>query len=300
MQDFRGKQALITGAAGGIGRALAIQLAQAGASLWLVDVDGHGLDELAKELRQLTGEVRTNEIDLTDRRQLVSLSDQINKEWRGLDLLINNAGVAYYGPTHLMTEMQWDRLLGINLLSPIHLTRLLLPALMSRSGSHIANMCSISGLVAGGRFNAYHTSKFGLVGFTEALRAEYGRGGLGVTAVCPGPVATNLYRDCQTGRGKPAPEPPAWMCASPERVAKLTLRAIRWNRRMVLITPLAHVLYNLKRFMPALIDFMNTFSRRSLPYIGQRYEKSRPSLEELLARQTVAEGSTADSVRRAA
>ena len=283
MRDFRGKQALITGAAGGIGRAIATQLAQAGASLWLVDVDQKALRELAAELRLVTGEVRTSAIDLTQRDAIHSLADEVNTHWRGLDLLINNAGVAYYGPTHQMTEVQWDRLMGINLLAPIHLTRSLMPALMSREGSHIANMCSVSGLVAGGRFNAYHTSKFGLVGFTEALRAEYGRAGLGVTAICPGPVKTNLYRDCQTGRGTQAPEPPSWLCASPERVAKLTLRAIRWNRRMVLITPLAHLLFNLKKFAPWLIDAMNTFTRRSLPFIGKRYAKPRPSLDELLA-----------------
>ena len=300
MRDFRRKQTLITGAAGGIGRALATQLAQAGAALWLVDVDAASLEQLATELRQITGEVRTSVVDLTRREQIAALADQVNTQWQGLDLLINNAGVAYYGPTHQMTEVQWDRLMGINLLAPIHLTRLLLPALLSREGSHLANMCSVSGLVAGGRFNAYHTTKFGLVGFTEALRAEYGRAGLGVTAICPGPVQTNLYRDCQTGHGNPAPNPPGWLCASPERVAKLTLRAIRWNRRMVLITPLAHLLFNLKKFLPGLIDFMNTFSKRSLPFIGKRYEKPRPTLEELLARQAATNASGEQSTRRAA
>lgn len=282
MDDFRGKQSLITGAAGGIGRALAFQLAAAGAHLWLVDVDREALEQLAEELRSNGRDVVISAVDLTDRAAIESLGNAVITRWRGLDLLINNAGVAYYGPTHRMTELQWDWLLGINLLAPVHLTRKLLPALLSREGSHIANMCSISGLVAGGRFNAYHTSKFGLVGFTEALRAEYGRIGLGVTAICPGPVTTNLYRDCQTGKGTRAPEPPEWLSASPERVATLTLRAIRWNRRMILITPLAHLLYQMKRFVPWLIDGMNTFSRRSLPFIGRRYAKPRPTLESLL------------------
>ena len=69
----------------------------------------------------------------------------------------------------------------------------------------------------------------------------------------------------------------------------MTLRAIRWNRRMVLITPMAHLLFHLKKFLPGLIDFMNTFSKRSLPFIGKRYEKPRPTLEELLARQAATE-----------
>lgn len=298
MRQFTGKQALLTGAAGGIGRALAFRLAEAGCQLWLVDIDSKALSALADDLRSRLADVRISVIDITQRDQLKSLAQQINSHWRGLDLLINNAGIAYYGPTHQMSERQWDRLMAINLDAPIHLTRLLMPALMSRDDSHIVNMCSISGLVAGGRFNAYHTSKFGLVGFTEALRAEYGRSGLGVTAICPGPVQTNLYRDCETGRGNGAPEPPAWLCASPDKVARVTLRAIRWNRRMALVSPMAHLLYQMKRFVPGLIDMMNTFSRRSIPILGRRYQKPRPSLDELLARQTEVDGTS--SSRKAA
>lgn len=298
MRQFTGKQALLTGAAGGIGRALAFRLVEAGVKLWLVDIDAKALAALAEDLRAKLGDVRISVVDVTQRDQLKVLAQQINTQWQGLDLLINNAGVAFYGPTHQMSEPQWDRLMAINLDAPIHLTRLLLPALMSREDAHIVNMCSISGLVAGGRFNAYHTSKFGLVGFTEALRAEYGRTGLGVSAICPGPVQTNLYRDCETGRGTRAPEPPAWLCASPDQVARATLRAIRWNRRMVLVSPLAHLLFQMKRFAPWLIDLMNTFSKRSIPFIGKRYVKPRPSLEELLAKQRELEQGT--PVRRAA
>ena len=82
---------------------------------------------------------------------------------------------------------------------PIRLTRRLLKTLLSRPESHIVNMASICGWVCGGRFNAYHVSKFGLVGFSEALRAEFNRHGLGVTALCPGPVQTDLYKNSGTG-----------------------------------------------------------------------------------------------------
>jgi short-subunit dehydrogenase len=127
-------------------------------------------------------------------------------------------------------------------------------------------MCSVAGLVAGGRFTAYHTSKFGLVGFTLALRAEYARKGLGVTAVCPGAVRTNLYRRCETVSGEHAPEPPRWLSATPEQVAAATVHGILRNRRQVLVTPLAHVLFQLHRFAPWLLDFVQTFSRRRLPW----------------------------------
>jgi short-subunit dehydrogenase len=180
-----------------------------------------------------------------------------------VDILINNAGVAFYGPTHKMTAQQWDWLLAINLRAPIQLTRELLPVMMERPEAHILNVCSIAGLVAGGRFAAYHVSKFGLVGFSEALRAEYGRKGIGVTALCPGPVRTKLYQSAQSGKdSKPVPEPPRWLCTTETKVAEKAIKAIRKNRRLVLITPMAHLLYQTKRFAPWLLDLMNHIGRR--------------------------------------
>jgi short-subunit dehydrogenase len=165
-----------------------------------------------------------------------------------------------------MTAAQWDWLLGINLHAPIQITRELLPTLLERPEAHVLNMCSISGLVAGGRFSAYHVSKFGLVGFSEALRAEYGRRGVGVTALCPGPVRTNLYKSAASGRKDGSvPDPPRWICTTEEKVARAAVRAIRKNKRMVLLTPLAHVLFQLKRFAPWLLDFVNHRGRRKPP-----------------------------------
>ena len=166
-----------------------------------------------------------------------------------------------------MTAAQWDWLIGINLLAPIQITRELLPILLERPEAHILNVCSISGLVAGGRFAAYHTSKFGLIGFSESLRAEYGRRGLGVTALCPGPVQTNLYRQCATGQeGKTVPEPPRWLCSTVDSVAHSAVKAIRYNQRMPIVGLLAHLLWNMKWLAPDLIDFLNHFrtKKRSL------------------------------------
>ena len=263
MQTFQGRTAFLTGAASGIGRCLAIELAQAGCNLCLVDVNAEGLEKLAAELAQSGVQIKLFPCDLTDRKAVSATITSAFDQSGGIDLLINNAGVAYYGPTDQMTQKQWDWLMNINLLAPIQITHELLPALLQRPDAHIVNMCSISGLVAGGRFSAYHTSKFGLVGFTESLRAEYGRQGLGVTAICPGPVLTNLYDAAASGRaGQKVPSPPNWMCATPERVAAITLKAIRKDKRQVLITPTAHALFQLKRIAPGLIDFVNRFSRK--------------------------------------
>jgi short-subunit dehydrogenase len=266
MKQLRGRRALVTGAASGIGKALALELAREGMDLCLVDVNEAGLDAVCEEVRNLGVDAVAHVCDLTRREELVALTGRVLAEWGGVDLLVNNAGIAYYGPTHAMTAEQWDRMLNVNLLAPIHLTQALLPSLLAREDAHVVNMCSISGLVAGGRFNAYHTTKFGLVGFTLALRAEYCRKGLGVTAMCPGPARTNLYTSCASPKKGPVPQPPAWICCTPETIARRTMRAIHRNRRMVLISPLAHLLYNLNRFVPGVIDFLNTFSRKRLPW----------------------------------
>lgn len=266
MRILQDRQALVTGAAGGIGRAIAVALAQRGMHLWLVDRDSRGLVEAARECRQFGVDVRPLTADLARREEVDALADKVLNSDCGVDVLVNNAGIAYYGGLHAMTDEQWDRLLAVNLEAPLRLTRRLLVHIRSRPEAHIVNMCSIAGIVAGGRFTAYHTSKFGLLGFTLALRAEYTRKGLGVTAICPGACRTSLYKDCQTRDGVGTHEPPAWLAATPERVAQATVRGILRNRRLVLVTPTAHLLFQLHRFFPGVLDFIQTVSRRQLPW----------------------------------
>lgn len=262
MKTLAGRTAFLTGAAAGIGRALARALATAGCHLFLVDRDADGLQRLQDELSGSGVTVRSVVCDLADAVSVDRVVMRALEQTGGIDLLINNAGVCCYGPTDQMTQAQWDWLMSINLLSPIRITQALLPHLLLREDPHIVNMCSISGLVAGGRLAAYHTSKFGLVGYTEALRAEYGRRGVGVTAICPGPVRTNLYDSGQSLRdGTRVPLPPAWLCATAEQVAAATVRGILGDRRRVLVTPMAHGLSMLSRLAPWLIDFANRFSR---------------------------------------
>ena len=254
---------MVTGAASGIGRAIALALADRGANVYLVDVDATGLAEVAWEVRQRGAAALIDQCDLALAGDVSRTVDSLLRSWGTLDILVNNAGIAYYGPTERMTAAQWDRLLAVNLLAPIPLTRLLLPSLLARPESHLLNVCSIAGLVASGRLAAYHVSKFGLVGFSESLRAEYGRRGLGVTALCPGLVETNIFRAAINGRpNKPVPTPPCWLCTTPEAVARRAVRAIRRNEGLVLVTWMAHVLWRLKRFAPGLLDFAQRFGRR--------------------------------------
>jgi NAD(P)-dependent dehydrogenase (short-subunit alcohol dehydrogenase family) len=273
MKSIRGKRALVTGAASGIGREIALALALEGAHVYLLDVDEEALAEVVRDARVCGVDAVGVRCDLTQPDEITGALAEMAAAWGGIDILVNNAGVAFYGPTEKMTAAQWDWLLSINLLAPIQITRELLPTLLSRPEAHILNVCSVAGLVAGARTTAYHVSKFGLVGFTEALRAEFGRRGIGVTALCPGPVRTNLYRSAISGKKRRAvvPDPPAWLSTSPERTAAAAVRAITKNQRFVLLTPLAYVLYNAKRFAPGFLDWMHQLGRRS---------NARPALAE--------------------
>ncbi|HTQ39361.1 MAG TPA: SDR family oxidoreductase [Pirellulales bacterium] len=267
MKHLKGKRCFLTGAASGIGRALALRLAGEGVHLYLVDVDAAGLQTIVDECRRRGVVAVGRPCDLSQPTQISAAIADLLARWKYIDLLVNNAGVAYYGPTEKMTGPQWDWLMSINLLAPVQITRELLPTLLARNGAHILNVCSISGIVAGGRFSAYHTSKFGLTGFTEALRAEYNRKGIGVTNLCPGPVSSNLYNRAISGRsrGQPVPNPPAWLSASPDYVARRGVSGIKRNKRLVLVTPLARLLFALKRISPAFLDSLNHVTRRRRP-----------------------------------
>jgi NAD(P)-dependent dehydrogenase (short-subunit alcohol dehydrogenase family) len=262
MRVIHGKKALVTGAASGIGRAIALALAREGADLYLLDVDHRGLAETAAEARRLGVTVLTARCDVSRPSDITAANREILGRWGELDILVNNAGVIYYGPTVNMTARQWDWLLSINLHAPLQFTRELLPTLLSRPEAHVLNVASMAGLVGLGRFVAYNTSKFALVGFSESLRAELGRLGLGVTALCPGFVRTNLFGSAQCGhKDRETPTPPRWISTTPDRVAAKAINAIYCDRGLVLVTPAAYLLHYAKRFAPGVIDLLSRLDR---------------------------------------
>jgi NAD(P)-dependent dehydrogenase (short-subunit alcohol dehydrogenase family) len=291
MRTIRGKKALVTGAASGIGRAVTLALAREGADLYLLDVDEPGLVRVASEARRHGGLVVAAYCDVACPKQISAQIKAVLKTWGALDILVNNAGVVYYGPTECMTAEQWGRLLGINLLAPIQFTRELLPVLLAQPEAHIVNVSSMFGLTAFGKLAAYHTSKYGLVGFSESLRAEFAHRGLGVTALCPGFVQTNLFEAAVSGGAKAVRTPPAWICTSPEAVAARAIQAILKNRGLVVFTAAARVLWFVKRLSPRLFEWLNR--------LGRRKRKADPN-EAGFSRSATAEQAVKDSLPRAA
>jgi short-subunit dehydrogenase len=256
MRIIRGKKAMVTGAASGIGRAIALALAKEGADLFLIDIDQEHLAAVAREAQGHGVEVITVRCDLAEPAQIGAAVERLRATWGRLNILVNNAGIAYYGHTHAMTGAQWQRLMAVNLLAPIQLVHELLPVLFAAEDAHILNVCSFFGLTTWRKMTAYQTSKFGLVGFSAALRAEYGRASFGVTALCPGFVHTAMLEQFETAPSAERRQVPSWICTTPEKVAARAVRAIRSNRGIVVITPAAHLYWWLTRLCPALVGWV--------------------------------------------
>lgn len=266
MKVIRGRTALVTGAASGIGRAIALALAREGAALRLLDIDDQNLEQTAREAGALGAAVTTKHCDLRQPAQISEAIAEILGSGEPLHILINNAGLAYYGHTHQMSAAQWREIMAVNLLSPIQLVHELLPVLAAQDEAHIVNVCSMFGVATLRKGAAYQASKSGLVGFTAALRAEYSRPEFGVTALCPGFVRTPMLDRFATGDSQQARHKiPDWITLSPEYVAARTLRAVRRNEGLVVIPAIARLLWRVSRLSPGLMDMLNREAWRRRP-----------------------------------
>lgn len=184
MEQFEGKTALVTGAASGIGRAMAERFAAEGMELVLVDVDEPGLE---RAVADLGGEAHV--VDVTDTEALEALSRNVPV----VHVLCPNAGVAPVGPILDMDKATWDWLLGVNLTQVVHLTRLYGPRMVEQGDGHIVYTASGAGLFAVPTLGPYCVTKHGVVGLAETLFLELQGTGVGVSVLCPGLVKTGIF-----------------------------------------------------------------------------------------------------------
>ena len=196
-----GRTAVITGAAGGIGRALAMSLASRGCHLALADIDEAGLEQSAELVLTHGVRVSRHRVDVADRVAVAEFPAVVAAAHGGVDLLINNAGVAAGGTFEQIAETDFEWLFEINFWGVVRMTRAFLPLLRASDDARVVNLSSVYGLIAPAEQVAYSASKFAVRGFSEALRHELEESGIGVTVVHPGGVATSIAEKARVPPG---------------------------------------------------------------------------------------------------
>jgi NADP-dependent 3-hydroxy acid dehydrogenase YdfG len=190
--ELDGKVAAITGASSGIGEATAVALAGAGAQVSLAARRKDRLDGLAERVSSDGGRALAVEADIGDQAQAESFLSETVEELGGVDVLVNNAGVMLLGPVEGADPDQWRRMVHVNVLGLLYCTHAALPLMRERGGGHIVNVSSVAGRHATLGSAVYNLTKFGVTGFSEALRQEALNSNIRVTVVEPGYVATEL------------------------------------------------------------------------------------------------------------
>ena len=275
MTAIRGAAAAVTGAASGIGRALAIELSARGCDLALADRDEAGLQAVAAEIAQAQSKAHSQKIsvhrvDVSEASQIAGFAQAAIAAHPSLNILVNNAGVALLGQFHEIDQAQMDWLMNINFWGVVHATRAFLPQLSTRPEAHIVNLSSIFGIVAPPGQTAYAAAKFAVRGFSESLRHELqvAASPVRLSVVHPGGVLTNIVRNSRAGSGVTDNERRAQTIERFDAIAKTTPRdaalriihGIEKNQPRILIGGDARFMDLLQRFRPA--TYWNVMAKR--------------------------------------
>jgi 3-oxoacyl-[acyl-carrier protein] reductase len=226
MTDLKNKNALITGAGKGIGKAIAIALAKEGVNVILVARTQSDLDEVANEVNKLGVQSVALTADVSDISSVNKAVAEALDKFKTIDILINNAGIAAFGNILEMEPQAWERIIQVNLMGTYYTTRAVLPNMIERKMGDIINISSTAGLKGNASTSAYSASKFAVLGLTESLMQEVRKHNIRVTALTPSTVATEMAKDLKLTDGNPETVMQA------EDVAELIVAQLKLNRRV--------------------------------------------------------------------
>lgn len=255
MTRFRGAHVLITGAAHGLGRLLALAAVRRQARVTLLDLDAAGLALVRAELHALGGDAAAFVVDLADRAALQATCAQVEATRGGLDILVNNAGIVSGKPLLECSDEGIERTFQVNTLAHFWTVRAFLPGMMARGRGHIVTIASAGALVGTSRLTDYCASKSAALGFDESLRLELKHLGVPVrtTVVCPFFIDTGMFRGAKTRFPRLLP------ILAPDEVVRRIIKAIEGNRSRLILPRLVRAL-PLARILPtALFDEMLGF-----------------------------------------
>lgn len=258
MRSFNGKTAVITGAASGIGRELALQLSGEGCIIIAADYNKKGLDETAAMVKGAGGTVAAYKVDVSDNSQVVKFARDVKKKHGSIDILINNAGVTLFGKFDELSIKDFEWIMNINLWGAVYMTKAFLPDLKEKKDSYLVNVASIFGVIGVGNQSTYCASKFALRGFTEALQDELHAFPVNVVSVLPGGIRTNIAKNARFIRDGAVLKDTERLAKRMEKISRTTapeaaaaiIKGMKDRRNRVLIGSDARFLDRLQRLMP--------------------------------------------------
>lgn len=252
MKSLKGKLAAVTGAGSGIGRAVAIDLARRGCRVAASDIQADAVAETVRLIKSANGDAKAYSFDVADREAFYKHAAAVKKDFKApANLVINNAGV---GLAASVQEMKWEDfewLMGINFWGVCYGTQAFLPQLIESRDGHVVNVSSMYGMISGPLTSAYNAAKFGVRGYTEALRIEMKAARLPVEVSCvhPGGIRTNIAKTSRLATASANADRAKfekWFArmtlTTPEKAAQIIIRGILGNRPRILVGPDAHVI----------------------------------------------------------
>jgi 3-oxoacyl-[acyl-carrier protein] reductase len=226
MNDLKNKNALITGAGKGIGKAIAIALAKEGVNVILVARTQDEIENVAAKARALRVKALAITADVADINSVNSAVEKALAEFKTIDILINNAGIAAFGKFLELEPADWERIIQVNLMGTYYVTRAILPNMIERQTGDIINISSTAGLNGNALTSAYSASKFAVLGLTDSLMQEVRKHNIRVTALTPSTVATDMAKELNLTDGNPEKVMQA------EDMAELIIAQLKLNRRV--------------------------------------------------------------------
>ncbi len=225
MKDLNGKTVLITGAARGMGKTHALTFAREGARVILTDVDPDELARAEEELRAAGHQVHAYPVDISSRQDCFELAARVEREVGPVDVLINNAAIAFSETVLNSAENTVRRITDVNYLGLFWMLQAFVPSMAARRTGHVVNISSMAGKITTPYLGAYCATKFAVVGLTDTIRQELSGSGVGFTIVCPGYVSTGMFEGAKPPLGS------KWV--EPQKIADTVLRAVKKGRREV-------------------------------------------------------------------
>ncbi|MBE0390931.1 3-ketoacyl-ACP reductase [Flavobacterium sp. PL002] len=226
MNDLKNKNALITGAGKGIGKAIALALAKEGVNVILVARTADEIETVATKVRSLRVKALAVTADVSDMNSINQAVAKALGEFGTIDILINNAGIAAFGKFLELEPKEWERIIKVNLMGTYYTTRAVLPNMIERKTGDIINISSTAGQRGNALTSAYSASKFAVLGLTESLMQEVRKDNIRVTALTPSTVATEMAKDLKLTDGNPE------NVMQPEDIAELIVAQLKLNRRV--------------------------------------------------------------------